>query len=158
VTVREAAAGDVPVLVRHRRAMVSEIAAARGAPLDDADLDVMDVSYADYVAGRIADGSVRAWVVEDGGHVVCSAAASILPWPPGAGDTAERKVALLHSLYTDEPSRRRGCARAVAEAAVDSCRADGCRWISLGFSEVAKPLYESLGFRPDTGVMKLILR
>ena len=154
---RQAAAADIPTLVKHRRRMFEDMAAARGRTCQPGALDRMEEAYVEYLRRHFADGGIRAWLARSEGRVVASATVTFLAWPPipSAGSV---RVALLHSIYTLPEYRRRGHARRLVEAAIAYCRARNVPWITLGGTgtDAARGLYEPLGFKP-AAVMRLDL-
>jgi GNAT superfamily N-acetyltransferase len=154
---RQASAADIPTLVKHRRRMFEEMAAAQSRTYEPGALDRMEEAYIEYLRRHLADGSVRAWLARAKGRVVSSATVTFLPWPPvpAAGSV---RVALLHSIYTLPDHRRRGHARRLVETVIAYCRARNVPWIRLGGpgTDAARSLYESLGFEP-ADVMRLDL-
>ena len=150
-----ATSADISALVDHRRRMFEDMAVARGRVYPVADLDAMDAAYTLYLRSHLADGTLRAWVVEVAGQIVASGAVSFLTWPPRPDDLAER-LALLHSVYTAPECRRRGLARRIVQTAIEACRAEGLRRLTLHASADGRSLYESLGFEP-TNEMRLLL-
>ena len=152
---REATLADIPMLVSHRRRMFEDMASAQGTAYAPARLDAMDAAYAFHVRAHLDDGTLRAWVIEADGQIVASGATSLLDWPPRPNDLTER-LALLHSVYTVAAYRRRGLARRIVQTAIEACRAEGLRRLTLHASVAGRPLYESLGFQP-TNEMRLLL-
>ena len=142
IALREAASGDIPVLVVHRRLMFEDMAAAGSQHHQPAGLEAMDKAYAECLQIHLANGTVQAWVAEAGDRITASGAISILVWPPGPGRTSGR-TALLHSTYTVPECRRRGIARGIVEKAIAFCRKNGCkRTIPAGTgSEVGQSLH-----------------
>ncbi len=151
---RAATMDDIPTLVSHRYRMFEEVAASRGVTSKTDGLGAFRKSYATYLQSHLADGTVSAWVVEDQGKLVASGVVSLLLWPPGLG---EGLVGLVHSLFTVPEYRRLGIARRITETAIEFCRAGNAKWMLLGASEAGRPLYESLGFKPASTMMRLTL-
>ena len=152
---REAVPADIPVLVRHRRWMFEDMDALQGLRHGPASLDAMDAAYARQLAWRLADGSLRAWVIEAEGRVVASGAVLFSAWLPRPADLTER-LAYLHSVYTEPAHRRRGMAKRIVQAALEACRSAGLRRVTLHASQEGYPLYEALGFQP-TNEMRMVL-
>ena len=158
---READERDITVLVEHRWRMAEAIMRERGAAFDAMQAEARKAVYVEYLRRRLADGTVKAWVVEEGattGTIVASGAVSFLPWVPSWRDSEQPLVGFVHSVFTDEKYRRRGCARQIMAAAIACCRSRGCIHAMLGASDAGRPLYESLGFVPATTMMRLPLR
>ena len=154
---RAATGGDAAVLASHRRLMYEDMHEAQGFEYPPGGLDAMEAAYAEQLRKGLADGSILAWVVEDGGDVVASGAVSVLPWPPGPM-AAGGRTGLLHSMYTAPDHRLRGLARRIVETAIAACREAGLLWITLGGTgtDAGRHLYDSLGFKP-TQVSRLVL-
>lgn len=149
ITLREAASGDIPVLVVHWRRMYEDWGASEARHFAPTDLEAMAKAYAEYLEIHLASRTVRAWIANAGGEVIASGAVSILAYPPGPGTTSEH-TALLHSMYTVPEHRRRGIARRIVETAIAFCRENGCKRITLGGrgTDAGRSLYESVGFKP----------
>ena len=154
-TLREATPSDIAALVSHRRRMFEDMTALHGETLVAADLDAMDEAYARQLDRMLADGSLRAWVIEAESRVVAGGAILIVEWLPRPHDLT-RRLAYLHSVYTEPEHRRRGLARRIVWAAIEACRANGLRRLTLHASDEGRPLYESLGFQ-QTNEMRLVL-
>lgn len=154
-TLREAAPIDIPVLVNHRRRMFEDMDALRGKRHSAAGLDAMDALYTEQVRAHLTEGRLRAWVIECEGRVVASGAILYSEWLPRPNDMT-RRLAYLHSVYTEPEHRRRGLARRIVLAAMDACRIEGLHRLVLHASDEGRSLYESLGFLP-TNEMRLVL-
>ena len=152
---RKATVEDIPALVNHRRKMFEDIAALKGELYEQAGLDAMDTAYAVLLRYEIPAGTMRAWVIEDGGRIAASGALKFTDWLPRP-DGGRRGLVYAHSVYTEVAYRRKGLARRILNAMIDDCRANKWSRISLHASERGRPLYESLGF-VDTNEMRLIL-
>ena len=100
------------------------------------------------VAEGLADGSVAAWVVDDpdaAGGLAASACATVsrrLPGPHNPHGIA----AYVQYVCTEPRHRGHGHGRAVMEALLDWCRAQGARVVELHATPDGEPLYRSLGF------------
>ncbi len=152
---REAAEADIPELARLRKLMHEEIRLSRGLPVVPEEMAAMEEAYARFARARLADGTMKAWVIEAQSQIVACGALLILLYPPNPIDPSGR-TARLYSMYTLPEYRRKGLARRIAQQAIEHCKAQGIKRIGLGASTAGKPLYESLGFQP-TSEMRLIL-
>ena len=152
---RAARLEDIPTLIKHRRGMFEQMALAEGKNHDPASLDAMDVAYAPFARAGLADGRMRAWVIEDRGQVVASGAILLVDWLPRP-DGKRSVLAYVHGIYTEPEYRRIGLARRILQAVIDACRARGLPRITLHASDAGRHLYETLGFRP-TNEMRLML-
>ncbi len=154
-TLRLATVDDIPTLVSHRRKMFEDMAALRGQQHDRAGLDTMDTTYAVLLRYEMPAGSMRVWVIADGGRIAASGALRFTDWLPRP-DGSQRGLVYVHSVYTEPDYRRQGLARRILQAMIVDCRANGWPRISLHASELGRGLYESLGFKP-TNEMRLVL-
>jgi len=107
-----------------------------------------------YFRPALADGSYRAWLMEnEDGVVVGGGGLVIAAWPGYPGERQPRRAWILN-MYTEPAYRRQGIARRLMEAMIEWCRAEGLSAVALHASEQGRPLYESLGFCP-TNEMRL---
>ena len=150
ITIREATAQDVPVILGHRRGMYVDMECA-----DEAALDSMVSACRPYLQHALADGSFRAWVASSGDRILGSGPIVISPWPSHPKDLQCRRATILN-VYTDRQHRRQGIARQLMQTMIAWCRQEGFAFVALHASQDGKPLYESLGFKP-TNEMRLEL-
>ena len=138
--VREAAAGDLPVVGR----LLHDFNVEFGDPTPE------PAALAERIAELVADGDTHVLVIGE---------------PPVGISVMRFRKALwalaaecyLAELYIVPRSRGRGLGRALLEATLDFARARGAAWIELNTAETdvaARALYESVGFsrtegRPD---------
>lgn len=104
---------------------------------------------------QMTAGTMGCFIAEEGGHTVGSAAAFLRS---GRSNILLDVEATLAGIYTVPGHRRRGIARELTLRAMEWCRQRGCVRIRLQASDAGRPLYESLGFKPFSGMMKLDLR
>jgi protein-S-isoprenylcysteine O-methyltransferase Ste14/GNAT superfamily N-acetyltransferase len=138
--------------------MTQELAQLGGRTVAPAALDAMDKAYAVYLRRRFSGETGWAWIAEQGDLAVASGSVSLLLWPPSPWQTSD-KVGLVHSMYTEPAHRRQGLASRILDLAIQHCREHNLKWLTLGASKAAGPLYESVGFRPNRAtVMNLGLQ
>lgn len=101
--------------------------------------------YAAWVRPRIEAGRYvgRLAVVE--GRVVGGAGAVLLDWGPTRANPGGQ-MARIVNVFTAEPQRGRGIARALLAAVIAQCEADGVREFNLGATSEGRALYRSFGF------------
>jgi GNAT superfamily N-acetyltransferase len=136
--------------------MFEEMDSIHGLLLEGDQIAAMERAYSEFLRVKLEEGTTAAWVVREAGRVVSSGAVTFLQWPPSPRD-AVTHAALVHSVYTLHERRRRGYAKQILQAAVDYCRKYGIHRVKLGASDAGRALYESLGFRPATSEMQLLL-
>ncbi|MBN1890168.1 MAG: GNAT family N-acetyltransferase [Thermoflexales bacterium] len=152
IYIRLATLDDAEIIVHHRRAMFVDLDKA-----DAASLDAMDATFRPFVRRGLAEGSYLGWLAcTSDGQVVAGAGLIVHEWMAGPNDPAHPCRAYIANVYTGPAYRGRGIARQLVTAAVDWCRAQGFRVISLHASDYGAPLYRSLGFEP-TNEMQLKL-
>ncbi|WP_200229571.1 GNAT family N-acetyltransferase [Rubrivivax gelatinosus] len=139
-TARRASAGDASIIAKHRY--------FRDEPQQDLD------AYAAWVVSRIERGTYIGFVAEAAGHVVGGAGAVLLDWGPTRGEASGTRARIVN-VYTEEPWRKQGIARALVDKAMGACAEAGVRVFSLAASEDAAAMYRALGFVPYANEMIL---
>ncbi|MES1254892.1 MAG: GNAT family N-acetyltransferase [Acidobacteriota bacterium] len=136
---RPAALDDLATITHHRVAMFRDM----GVEMDEA---VVSQTFIDWLAGVMADGTYRGWLVEaEPGEVVAGGGITLLPWPPGPRYPGGR-LAFVYNVYTEPAHRRHGLARMVMDAIHAWCLAHNVTSVGLNASESGRPLYESMGY------------
>jgi GNAT superfamily N-acetyltransferase len=149
--VRVGAAGDSGTIVRHRRAMFSEMGYR-----DQPALDKMCAAFEPWLARKMETGEYLAWfAVEAEGSIVAGLGLWLMDWPPHMSGPGVRRGNILN-VYTEPHARRLGLARLLMETALAWCRDNGIRAVILHASDDGRCLYESLGFK-STNEMRLEL-
>ena len=93
-------------------------------------------------------GHRRAWVARTGaGEAVGMANAAVFERMPKPGVPPSR-WAYGANVWVDPDHRRRGVGRLLMDALVGWARAEGMIRVVLAPSEISRPLYSALGFRP----------
>ncbi|GGL07281.1 GNAT family N-acetyltransferase [Deinococcus radiotolerans] len=112
--------------------------------------------YATWVAGAIRDGRYLGFLREDGGEVIAGAGVTLLHWGPTRGDPQPWRARVVN-VWTHPDCRRAGHARTLVTACLDAVRSRGITRVSLGSSDMARPLYEALGFTASAHEMTRVL-
>lgn len=147
VTYREAAAADSAALAELRWRMEVERYEGEERIAHDEFLAAFVASTRD----ELARGAQRGWIAEADGRVV---ACALLIWwemPPNFTQLRRRR-GLVTSVYTLPEYRRQGVARRLMVQLVAEARALGVQRLVLWASDMARPLYEDLGFGPSDGL------
>lgn len=148
-SIRRASAKDIPILVRHRRAMFEAMGQGEG-------LDEMSERFAEWAEGAMEGDIFFAWLAEtENREPVSGGAVTLLPWPPTADDPTPIR-ACVYNVWTEPEHRKRGLARKIMEAIHEWCGERGIRTMSLHASDQGRPLYASLGYQP-TNEMRMKL-
>ena len=112
--------------------------------------------YAAWVAGAIRDGGYLGFLLESGGEVIAGAGVTLLHWGPTRGDPQPWRARVVN-VWTHPDWRRAGHARTLVTACLNALRERGVTRVSLGSSDMARPLYGALGFTASTHEMSLTL-
>lgn len=152
VTVREAVAGDVPLVATLRIRFLEEVRGQRPSALADA----LGSPTRDYVERKQAGGELRTWLAEaaDGPVGVVSLLVSEVPPSP---DDPRRLDGYVLNMWVRRDQRGRGVGRALLSALLAGAASSGLRRVNLLATEAGRPLYESLGFAPNPDVLELRL-
>ena len=112
--------------------------------------------YADWVRGKVQAGDYLGLLALCGEDVVAGAGLVLLDWGPGRGSPNPLRARLVN-VWTHENHRRQGRARRLVTDLLAQAKARGIGTVSLGSTEMARPLYESLGFKsyPHEMLLKL---
>jgi ribosomal protein S18 acetylase RimI-like enzyme len=154
--VREATAGDIPLLAGHRAAMFRDMGQLPG----DQEAAIVGATAA-YLRGALPRGEYLGWVAESalspsepiGGAGV--QLRPILPRPRPSSDGIELgPEAIVLNVYVEPAWRRRGVAEALMRALLRALAERGIRRIVLHASDDGRRLYERMGFVP-TNEMRL---
>jgi GNAT superfamily N-acetyltransferase len=149
VTIREAGAGDVELILHHRRSMFRDMGEGSAEQLDR----MVEVARPWFVRA-LADGSYRHWLAVDASGSVAGGGGVLLsPWPANPFDPCVERAVILN-VFTEAAFRRRGIARLVMERVLVWINAYGLRGVNLHASEEGRALYEKLGF-VQTNEMRL---
>ncbi len=114
----------------------------------------MDEAFRDYFDSSIADKSLVVWVAEDDGVVVSTVCFSLWRLAPRF-ENPSGLVAYMANVFTLPDYRRQGLASKLVREAIDDLKAQGILKILLHASDMAKPMYESLGFVESKNYMSL---
>jgi GNAT superfamily N-acetyltransferase len=140
--IREATAADVLTIATHRRRMFESMGYD-----DDALLDSIQLSAAEWTRKKAADGEYRGWLVSArDGRIVASVGIWLREICSKPRNLSGRIVYLMN-VYTEPAYRRRGWARRLVQTALDWCGRNGYDEVTLHASHAGRQLYESLGFR-----------
>src|SRR3954449_620659 len=150
VTFRPATPDDLELILHHRREMFREMGGRYSESLTH-----FESASRRYFEHALRDGGYFGLIAEFGGRIAGGGGVVIASWP-GSPLNFEPKRAWLLNVYVEPPHRRKGLARAIAQALIDWCRQNGFDSVALHASEYGRALYEKLGFRP-TNEMRLLL-
>ncbi|MGA3038370.1 MAG: GNAT family N-acetyltransferase [Vulcanimicrobiaceae bacterium] len=140
-SIREAGPDDVDLIARRRVTMAEE---SGDSKMSEA---LVEATHR-WLRETTKLGIMRSWVAESNGKVVGSVSCRIRDTSPREFDLAGKEAYVQH-LYVDPAYRRYGIGRALMHVLLDWCKTSGNSRIALRTSEMARSLYESLGFVAD---------
>ncbi len=139
--IRVATPHDVPVIVRHRRAMFEEL--GYGSPVL---LEKMLETFEPWVTDEIKTGGFRGWIaVNEQGEVIGSAGLRIRGWGLNAREL-NGKQGYIVGVYMEPAGRGKGLGRSLMETMMEWCKTHCLDCLVLHPSEKACDLYLSMGF------------
>lgn len=149
ITIREAAAQEVAIILHHRRSMFRDMGEGTVEELDR----MVEVARP-WLAQALADGTYRHWLaVDSSGRVAGGGGVLLCPWPANPKDPCTERAVILN-VYTEAEFRRRGIARLVMLTILGWIKERGLRGVNLHSSSEGRGLYEKLGFEA-TNEMRL---
>ena len=141
IDIRAATADDVPIIVRHRRAMFAEL--GYGSP---ALLEKMVETFDSWVTDQIRSGGFRGWVAfDEHGEVVGSAGLRIRGWGGRARDLTGKQGYVV-GVYVDDGGRGQGTGRGLMQTMMSWCEIERLDCLILHPSEQAFDFYLSMDF------------
>lgn len=140
--VRLATPADAPTIAFHRSPAEAD---TLGRPV-----------YADWVRGKVQASDYLGLLALHGGEVVAGAGLVLLDWGPTRGNPDPVRARLVN-VWTHEDHRRQGLARRLVTELLTQAGARRIVTVSLSSTEMSRPLYEGLGFKPYPHEMLLKL-
>ncbi|MEU3712103.1 GNAT family N-acetyltransferase [Streptomyces catenulae] len=157
ITPRVAVPEDAAELVRLRRAMFTAMTGRDDPGPWEHDAEVASrrrlAEPSDSLVAYVIDGPSGARAP----YLAACAIGTVEERLPAPGHPLGR-CGFVFSVCTDERHRGRGYARAVMEALLDRFAELGVSRVDLHATDVAEPLYRSLGFGPHSTALSLDLR
>lgn len=151
-SIREATVGDAGTIADQRRSMFADMGEG-----DAIRRDAVALTSLPWLKKKLSAGDYMGWLaIAPDQSVAAGAGIWMIEWPPTVTDLSGRRGMLLN-VYTYPAHRRRGLARALVEASLRWCQANGITVVILHASDDGRPLYEAVGFKP-TNEMRLLLR
>lgn len=138
--IRAVESGDLKTICGHRRHMFAENS------VSEETLDLMDDSFAAWLAPRLADGSYFGFVAEVDGVVVGGVGLRLIDWPPSPLHPTREMRGYILNVFVEQAYRGRGIARELMQRAEADFRARGVTYETLHASAMGRPVYEKLGW------------
>jgi GNAT superfamily N-acetyltransferase len=149
-TIRRAVPADLDLLVELRLRFRADVECRDHDPAGDPRTDDTRRFY----EATIADGSHVVWLAERNGRVVGCSAVTLIPVPPRR-HLAGRFDGLVLTVWVEPEHRGDGVARRLMEELLAAREELGIQRLLLKATDMAKPLYESLGFTSPADLLEL---
>lgn len=147
---RRATAMEIDTLVALRVRFVSAVRGVDPASWTD---EFHRATRAFFERG-LADGTYITWMAVDGDRVVGCVGVTLIAVPPRSDDLRPFDGLVL-TMWVEPDVRRRGIADALLTALLAERDAIGIRRLILHATDMARPLYESMGFRSHAEWLQL---
>lgn len=144
ITVRPATGADIPLVVDFRWRMFRELGWD-----DESRLEQITPAATEHLRDGFATGGCSGFIAEVEGAAVGSV---VVVWqcvPPSPRNVIGLTAYIL-GMYVRPEYRRRGIARTLMTACIESAEERGAPAVMLHASEFGQPLYEGLGFKTTT--------
>jgi len=148
ITVRPATAEDIPLVVDFRWRMFRELGWD-----DESRLEQITPAATEHLRDGFATGGCSGFIAEADGSPVGSVVVVWQRVPPSPRNVIGLTAYIL-GMYVRPAYRRRGIARTLMNACIESAEERGAPAVMLHASDLGKPLYEGLAFKP-TSEMRL---
>jgi GNAT superfamily N-acetyltransferase len=148
-TIRQATTHDAFLIARQRKLMFAE-----EKHYTEADLAQMEMLYEAWVMPKLACGDYQGWfALNSSKEVIGGVGLWLREWPPILKNYTG-KQGYVENVFTLPAYRRRGVARQLMSALLDWVRTSkACYEVELHPTQMAHPLYSSLGFEGNQGMM-----
>ena len=143
MTIRLAEPGDLENYIRVR---FDYFAAEGWTAADDLKADIR-VQLTDYYKAHLNQDFYAAFAVADG--AVVSAAFLTINEMPANIATPTGKYGVIRNVLTYPEHRRKGYSTKVLELLIQKAKDENLSCLQLSASEMGKPVYERLGFKPS---------
>lgn len=140
--IRRAVQDDAYLVTRLLAAMWDEM-----QPTQPADSDYRERLFV-YWYETIGAGTTIVWLATEQGRAIGMVALLLHVHPPMP--ISERRRGYITAMYVEPEHRRQGHGRALMDAAIAFAQEQRLQRLELSTSEMARPLYEALGFRDQT--------
>ena len=140
--IRFAAAADADVIAHHRVAMFRDMGEIKGAEQAASLLSAARQRLVE----QLTSGEYVGWLAEHDSDVIAGAGVLLHNYYPSPTNLRGRPTAYVLNVYTEPAHRRRGVASDLLQRIISWCARQDIPRVSLHASDVARRLYERLGF------------
>ena len=148
--IRSLHSSDLDLVCLHRERMFKE------AGWNEEVLNGMAGPFRQWLAPRLEDGRYIGWVAETNGTAIAGLGMVFIEWPPHPWHPAQDRRGYILNLFVEPEHRRAGLASRLMDMAMGEARRRAIVFIVLHATELGRPLYEKLGWKP-TGEMAISL-
>lgn len=143
--IRPATDDDLDALIALRLAFIAEVRAVAPEDFDEAFLEATRA----FVADLVGQGRLHSWFALDAAGRPVGVVSVIVNDAPPLPEVLARAEGYVVNMYVEPEARSQGVGRALLGAAHTAGPSLGLRRLYLYTTDDGRPLYESLGYRPD---------
>lgn len=151
VTIRKAGLADLGLLMEWRMRVLAEVF----ADSEDVDWGALRGSNEAYYRRHLADGSHTALFATDDTGAILGCGGICYQAEMPSPDNPSGTCGYLMNVFAAPEARGRGVGHAIVQALVADARGRGTGKVYLESSEMARGLYQSMGFAPMRDYYKL---
>ncbi len=122
---------------------------------NEAVLEQMSRAFEPWVKEKLAQGAYLGWIAEAEGRVAGSTGMLLVDWPPHPLSPNSNQRGYLLNVFVESEFRRRGLAQRLVEQCIAEARRRGIRVVTLHASDAGRLVYEKLGFRSTSEMMRV---
>lgn len=147
-TVRALNSGDIPTICHHRRAMYEEMGFAPSA------IAAALADFPSWLAVQIPQDRYFGFVLEADGAIAAGIGLLLLDWPPHPDHPGQPQRGYILNVYVERPYRRHRLASYLMHLGEEEFRRRGVHYLTLHASAEGRPVYEQLGWRASSEMVK----
>lgn len=149
-TIREATVNDINDFVNLRRIMFESMDDA--GELLEKSIEVANL----YFREKIPTGEFKGWIVDSQSKIGIAAGGLVIDQHPPTSSNFSGKQGYVMNLVVIEEYRRQGIGKMIMETIIEWLKSQHIEKITLYASEMGLSLYQELGFKQGTEMLKKI--
>ncbi|MGD8326586.1 MAG: GNAT family N-acetyltransferase [Sphingomonadales bacterium] len=149
INFRAVTPADLKSICRHRHLMFEESGKSADVLAEAAQ------PFETWLNARLESGAYFGFIAEDEGAPVAGIGLMALDWPPHPLHPQDGRRGYILNLYVEKSHRGRGLAKSLMDKADAEFKARGIQYAILHPTEMAKPIYEKLGWQTSGEMVKL---
>lgn len=139
---------DLKTICRHRHLMFEEAGSMDNVLAEAAQ------PFEHWLKARLASGAYFGFIAEEEGQPVAGIGLMTIDWPPHPLHPQDDRRGYILNLYVEKSHRGQGLAKRLMEKADKAFEARGVQYAILHPTDMAKPIYEKLGWKTSGEMVK----